>query len=215
MGEFLEPDMNPLGFADVLRERLLQDKTSFGYSGIWLYTGQQGSGKTLLAMHAVKQMLEEYPDALLVSNISVFGVPSLPYQGIDDFEKYQNGSKGIIFLIDEIQTLYSSLESAKMPVSMLTVWSQNRKNRRVILGTSQRYNRVAKGLREQTKWVYECTRPLLGCFYSYRVRDGADYDDNGKFVGEAERRSWYVPRVSVMRMYNTLEVVRREGDEMK
>lgn len=67
------------------------------------------------------------------------------YTGIECFSKYNNGSKGLIFIIDEIQTLYSSLESAKMPVTDLTVWSQNRKNKRVILGTSQRFFSCDKG----------------------------------------------------------------------
>ena len=133
------------------------------------------------------------------------------YHGIEDFEKYQNGADGIIFVIDEIHTLFSSLQSAKMPESTLTVWSQNRKNRRVILGTSQRFTRVAKGIREQTTWNYECTHPILNRFYSYRIKAGDEYDDAGKYVGEQEpQRYWYIPSVSVMRMYNTLEVVRKE-----
>lgn len=202
-------DLNPLGGLDVLREKTLSDKNSFYYSGLWLFTGAQGSGKTLLMMHAVKKIHEEFPEALIISNISIFGLPCIPYQGIEDFDKYANGHKGCIFVIDEIHTLFSSLESKNMPISSLTVWSQNRKNRRVILGTSQRFNRVAKGLREQTKWNYECRRPLLGFIYSYLIYDGADYDDEGNFTGEKPLREFYIPKVSVMRMYNTLEIVKR------
>ena len=102
-----------------------------------------------------------------------------------------------------------------MPLSTMQVWAQNRKNRRVILGTSQRFNRVAKGVREQTLFNYECFRPILGIVYSYKVFDGGLYDDNGKYVVEDEddkpRRHFYVPKVSVMRMYNTLEIVRRDA----
>lgn len=205
------PDLNIGGGLDVLREKTLLDKLAFSYSGLWLFTGAQGSGKTLLMMHAVKKIHEEYPEALIISNISIFGLPCIPYTSIDDFDRYANGHKGCIFVIDEIHTLFSSLESKNMPISSLTVWSQNRKNRRVILGTSQRFNRVAKGLREQTKWNYECSRPLLGFLYSYSVFDGADYDDDGKYIGEKSSREFYVPKVSVMRMYNTLEIVKR-GD---
>lgn len=207
------PDLNLFGGLDVLRENTLNDKKSFNYSGLWLFTGAQGSGKTLLMMHAVKKIHEDFPDALIISNISIFGLPCIPYTGIEDFDRYANGHKGCIFVIDEIHTLFSSLESKNMPISSLTVWSQNRKNRRVILGTSQRFNRVAKGLREQTKWNYECRAPLLGFLYSYQILDGAEYDDNGIYTGEKASREWYVPRVSVMRMYNTLEIVRRDYDE--
>lgn len=193
------------------RETQLKNEKQFMYSGIWLFTGSQGSGKTLLMMHCLKQMMDEFPDAICVSNISIYGTPSYVYKGIDDFDKYQNGSRGTIFIIDEIHTLFSSLQSAKMPESTLTVWSQNRKNRRVILGTSQRFTRVAKGIREQTTFNYECSHPILNRFYSYRIKNGDEYDDAGKYIGEEPKRLWYIPKVSVMRMYNTLEVVRKEN----
>lgn len=206
----INPKVNITGVADTMRELSLKgDRKQFPYQGIWLFTGCQGSGKTLLMMHLVSQMHEQYPDALIVSNISIFGLPCIPYLGIDDFDKYNNGEKGIIFIIDEIHTLFSSLQSANMPESTLTVWSQNRKNRRVILGTSQRFTRVAKGIREQTLYNYECARPFF-CLYRYRVLEADLYDDQGKYVGEKPPRwSFYVPRVNVMRMYNTLEVVRK------
>ena len=170
--------------------------------------------KTLLLMHCVKEIIEEYPKALIVSNISIFGVPCIPYQGIEDFEKYHNGADGIIFIIDEIHILFNSLESKGMPLSTMQVWAQNRKNRRLILGTSQRFNRIAKGIREQTTWNYECRKPLFNWLYSYRIFDGSNYDDMGKYIIEDERdipkRNFYIPNVSVMRMYNTLEIVKRD-----
>ncbi len=204
----------PLGLKNLREanlEQTLKTGKEFPYSGIWLFSGQQGAGKTLLMMHTLKCMMNEYPEALVVSNIAIYGVPSIPYTGIEDFEKYRNGAQGTIFVIDEIHTLFSSLESAKMPASTLTVWSQNRKNRRVILGTSQRFTRVAKGIREQCTYNYECSRPIFRQIYSYRVKDGDDYDDAGKYTGEKEpQRHFYCPNVNVMRMYNTLEVVVRD-----
>ena len=211
MPENIKIELGLKNLGPVARETQLKNEQQFNYAGIWLFTGAQGSGKTLLMMHCLKQMMQEYPKAICVSNISIYGTPSYVYHGIEDFEKYQNGADGIIFVIDEIHTLFSSLQSAKMPESTLTVWSQNRKNRRVILGTSQRFTRVAKGIREQTTWNYECTHPILNRFYSYRIKGGDEYDDAGKYVGEQEpQRYWYIPSVSVMRMYNTLEVVRKE-----
>ena len=219
MEDFMQPDIGLGNIGDVIRESMLKDNSGFPYAGMWIFSGQQGSGKTLLMMHLVKQIHEQYPNALIVSNISIYGIPSIPYQGIEDFEKYKNGHDGVIFVIDEIHILFNALESAKMPLSTMQVWAQNRKNRRLILGTSQRFNRVAKGVREQTTWNYECRRPILGIIYSYRVMDGANYDDNGKYIVEDENdkpaRHFYVPKVSVMRMYNTLEVIRRDAPEKK
>lgn len=214
---FFEPKINLKGRNDLKRERSLGAEKIFPYLGLWIFSGQQGSGKTLLAMHCVKGILEEYPDAMLVSNINVYGLNAIPYSGISDFDRYNNGDRGIIFLIDEIHTLFSSLESKNMPVSTLTVWSQNRKNRRLILGTSQRFTRAAKGLREQTTWHYACRReidiPFLGwtCF-PYKVYDGEDYDDEGNFVGEEPHMKFYFPQKEVFRAYNTKEVVKRSEE---
>lgn len=211
MENYMHPPMNITGIMDTMAENTLKTKDGFQFAGLWVFSGAQGSGKTLLMMHMLKQIMEESPNAIIVSNISIYGVPTYPYIGIEDFEKYKNGKDGVIFVIDEIHTLFNSLESAKMPLSQMQVWCQNRKNRRLILGTSQRFNRVAKGVREQTTWNYECRKGIAGLIYSYRVFDGADYDENGKYTAEEEpRRHFYVPNVSVMRMYNTLEVVKRE-----
>lgn len=208
-------DLNIEGLMALDRELQVKKGNEFGYAGIWLFTGAQGSGKTLLLMHTLRQMMMEFPEAIVVSNISIYGVPSYVYKGIEDFDKYNNGAKGTIFVIDEIHTLFSSLQSANMPESTLTVWSQNRKNRRVILGTSQRFTRVAKGIREQTTYNYECTRPIFNRLYSYRIKEGDQYDDSGKYIGEETQRFWYIPKVSVMRMYNTLEVVTKPTEEVK
>ena len=215
--DFMQPEIGLGNIPDVIRENMLKNDSGFPYAGMWIFSGQQGSGKTLLMMHLLKEIHEQYPDAWIVSNISIYGIPTIPYTGIDDFEKYKNGIDGVIFVIDEIHILFNALESAKMPLSTMQVWAQNRKNRRLILGTSQRFNRVAKGVREQTTWNYECRRPILTVIYSYRVMDGANYDDNGKYIVEDEddrpRLHFYVPKVSVMRMYNTLEVVVRKEPE--
>lgn len=211
MAQYLEPDIGIKNINGVIQENSLKIGKQFPYDGIWAFSGGQGSGKTLLMMHLVREMYQEFPDVLIVSNISIFGLPCIPFTGFDDFEKYQNGDKGIIFIIDEIDKLYNSLESKNMPISHMVVWSQNRKNRRVILGTSQRFTRCAKGLREQAKWNYECKRPILNLIYSYRVYDGSEYDDMGKYQDEEPKRRFYIPQVQVMRMYNTLEVVKRDN----
>lgn len=206
------PSLNLRGRTAFKQERRLgSDKDVFPYLGLWLFTGSQGSGKTLLAMHAIVDLLKAYPKCKLVSNINVYGLNAIPYTGIKDFDRYHNGDHGIIYLIDEIHTLFSSLESASMPVSTLTVWSQNRKNRRLIIGTTQRFTRAAKGLREQTTWHYSCHRTLFNWLFRYQVVSGEDYDDAGKYVGDRKiPNHFYVPNVSVMRTYNTKEVVNRE-----
>lgn len=208
---FLEPPMNIGGIGEVIAENTLKTSDGFNFAGMWLFSGSQGSGKTLMLMHLLKEVLEVSPNAIVVSNISIYGIPSFQYTGIEDFDKYQNGSDGVIFVIDEIHVLFNSLESKKMPLSTVNVWCQNRKNRRLILGTAQRKTRIAKPIREQASCIYECRKGLGGFLYSYKIYDGDAFDEDGNYTEEEPKRRFYVPQVSVMRMYNTLEVVRREN----
>ena len=201
----------PFGFKnlkDVRELSTFKKENEFPYSGLWLFTGAQGNGKTLLLMHVVKEMITEFPDAVIVSNISIYGIPSVPYTGIKDFDKYQNGKDGIIFVLDEIQTLYTALVNEKLPPETISVWSQNRKNRRVILGTSQRFNRVAKPLREQTKLLYVC-KHNIGHLRRYACFDATMINDDGVYQGDKERTHYYIPSFRVMTSYNTLEVVKK------
>lgn len=215
MADYLQPELGLENIGDAVRSAVLRVTDGFPYGGQWIFSGVQRSGKTLLMMHLVKEIVEQCPKVLVVSNISIFGIPCIPYQGPEDFEKYKNGKDGVIFILDEIQTLYSSMESKNMPLSLITVWSQSSKNRRLILGTTQRYSRAAKAIREQTTFHYECRKPFLLVCYRYRVLDGANYDDNGEYhLSEGEEMpkfQFYIPSRSVMQMYNTLEVVKR-GD---
>lgn len=201
----------PFGFKnikDVHDLKKFSNVLEFPYHGLWLFTGAQGHGKTLLLMSVLRDIVRQYPDCLVVSNISIYGIPSYVYRGLGDFDKYNNGAGGIVYVIDEIHSLFSSLESEKMPVNQIQVWSQNRKNRRVILGTSQRFNRVAKPIREQTQLIYECYKPLLW-FNRYRCFDATAFDDKGNYEGDSERMQYYIPSFECMTMYNTLEVVKR------
>lgn len=204
-GPVYDRDLNLKELPDVLRMNLRDD--GFPLSGIWVYSGSQGSGKTLNMMHTVIEIHKKYPKALIVSNINLFGMPYKPYRGFDDFEKYHNGHDGIVYVIDEIQTLFSSLESKNVPPSQLEVWSQNRKNRRVILGTSQRFTRISKPIREQCKFHIECRN--ISLIRLYRVLDATLYNDEGVYTGKKPYFKPYIPTIESMLSYNTFEVVER------
>lgn len=203
----LRRKLNLSGIPDYYALTGRSDLEYFPYQGIWIFTGGQGTGKTLNLIHTVRSIHEKYPKALIVSNIPLFGIPYYRYFGIDDFNDLYNGQDGIVFVLDEIQTLYSSLKSKNMDDAELFVWSQNRKNRRVILGTSQRFTRVAKPIREQCMYHIECGSRLF-CFYRYRIFDGYCYDDDGTYIGDRPRWEFYVPGFRDMLTYDTHFIVR-------
>ncbi len=127
-------------------------------TGITIFCGPQGSGKSLSMIHVLKLILKDYPKAIVVTNIDFnFDVPNevRKYQGFEDF-KIENGVYGVIYVLDEIHLILNSLESKGIPLSIIVELSQQRKQRKLILGTSQVYSRMAKPLREQIKNVIIC-----------------------------------------------------------
>lgn len=159
----------------------------FWSDGLLVFCGGQGSGKTLSAVKYVKELINKYPSSILVSNVIINGLPDdykvFQYKGPDDLSKYNNGEKGVIFLIDEIQNDFNCLESKEIPPSVYTEICQQRKQRKHIIGTSQIYTRVAKQFREQYKFCVFC-RNIMNVIQINHLCDGQTIkvDDNGEIV---------------------------------
>lgn len=162
-------------------------KDYFYPTGIMLFVGEQGSGKTMSAVKYVVELMKEYPSCLLVTNVSIKGYEVdnkrvFPFVNNDDFTTYHNGEQGVIFFVDEIQLYLNSLNSKNIDVGVMARVSQLRKQRSTVVCTSQRLNRVAKPLREQYPTVIDC-KNYLGFFQVNRVVANADVDDAGHTVG--------------------------------
>lgn len=143
----------------IYKARFAANNPDYFYpAGIWVFTGAQGSGKTLSMVQTLKKMLAEYPKAKVCSNLEIRGLDReiIPFTSYDQLKTLSNGECGIIFVLDEIHILWNSLESKDVPISEMACFCQMRKDRRVILGTSQKYNRIAKPIREQLQYVIDC-----------------------------------------------------------
>lgn len=130
-------------------------------SGLILFTGAQGHGKTLSAVRYLDNLCKKYPKAKIISNISLslphYKNEYYPYDDIEKIDIYDNGEYGLILFIDEIQVEFASMESRNLPPSILQKISQQRKRRLHIVGTTQLFGRVAKPFREQCNSVIDCS----------------------------------------------------------
>ena len=159
INDFLDGSLNPRSMIDTIKHNILfaRDNPDYFYpSGIWVFCGPQGSGKTLSAVQCLQKMCKEYPKAIVVSNLDVKGVDNeiIPFTDYEQLKTLDNGINGIIFLLDELHILWNSLESKDIPISEMACFCQMRKNRRVIIGTSQVYSRIAKPIREQLQYCH-------------------------------------------------------------
>ena len=133
----------PKRFTDDLFDK---DPEFFKYQGLIIFEGRQGSGKTMSMVEFIKRMQEEYPLAKTTTN---FGLKSQNKE-LKDWRMlidYKNDKQGVIVGMDELQNWFSSNDSKNFPPEMLGIVTQNRKNRRIILGTSQNFYLLAKAIR--------------------------------------------------------------------
>lgn len=186
----------------------------FHPDGIWTFCGAQGQGKTLSAVKTLKRLVHEYPKVLICSNLQINGleVPIIPFTHYSQLTEMSNAEKGIIFLIDEIHVLWNSLESKNISFAEIAAFCQMRKERRVILGTSQVYSRIAKPIREQLKYVILC-RSIMKYLQINRIIDpnaeGYSGEDDGKCEGLQIGLQWFFHSPEDYASYNTLAKIER------
>lgn len=133
----------------------------FRHQGCIVFTGRQGAGKTVAMVEQALLWQKEYPKSRCITNLA-FATEDDELDHWSKLVDYKNGIQGVICLMDEMQNWFSSNQSRNFPPEMLQVITQNRKNRRVIMGTAQSFNRLAKPLREQATEVRKCIT-LFGC----------------------------------------------------
>lgn len=182
-----------------------------------MFCGGQGSGKTLSAVQYVKKLCEEYPRSILVTNVDIKGLPAhtavVDYNGIKSLTKYSNGYAGVIYFIDEIHLEFNSLESKNVPIEVMIEVSQQRKQRKHIVGTSQVYMRMAKPLREQIKNVVLC-KNFFHCIQYNRLIDGdSAYEENGKLHFDTIKRVFWFHSPKLYSSYDTYAKMRRYRKE--
>lgn len=219
--DFLKGSLNPKHFVDTIVHniRFARNNPDYFYpDGIWVFCGPQGSGKTLSAVQCLKKLCKEYPKALVVSNLKINGIDNqvIEFTDYEQLKTLDNGIYGIIFFLDELHILWNSLESKDIPVSEMACFCQMRKNRRVIIGTSQVYSRIAKPIREQLKFAIDC-RNFFGCFQVNRVLDPAEsIEKNGNIEAKLVGTHFWFHTPELYNSYDTLfKIDRAKRKELK
>lgn len=213
---------NGFNFGDLFN--LLDDRkhlkdtyyTEFPHSGLWLFCGSQGQGKTTSALQFAVNILKDYPQARFVTNVDVKLPHTMPnevcrFTSTDDLGKYGNNElKGVIFLIDEIHLCWNSLESKTCTPADMIEFAQSRKQRRIIIGTSQRVNRLAKPAREQLKYVIDC-RCRMGFLQQNLLIDMDDCIENidGSITIKNGKSYWFLHDWKLRHSYDTYQKMQR------
>ena len=177
----------------------------FQPQGLIIFTGRQGNGKTTALMQYAIDLLDTYPKAKCLSNTK-FAYQDEELKHWKQLVDYKNEHKGIVVIMDELQNWFGSNQSRNFPPEMLGVITQNRKNRRVILGTAQNFYLLAKAIRSQCTEIRQCT--TLAGVLTIVVRREPIIDNDGE-VKDLKYRGMYcfVHSPRLRNSYDTWSVV--------
>lgn len=212
--DYLSGSLNPFNVVKTVNYNILFSRNNPDYfypAGIWVFCGPQGSGKTLSAVQCLLKIAKEYPKAMIVSNIEIKGLDReiIPFTDYSQLIELDNGTNGIIFFLDEIHVLWNSLESKDIPISEMACFCQMRKNRRVIIGTSQVYSRIAKPIREQLQYAIIC-KNFFGLLQHNTIVDPAEsVEKNGVLEAKVIGTKFWFHHPGLYNSYDTLFKIQR------
>lgn len=134
---------------------------------------------------------------------------TVQYTGLDCLKYVSNGKLGVIFFIDEIHLELNSLESKNIPVEVMVEISQQRKQRKHIVGTSQRYTRMAKPLREQIRDIVSCKCYFGVIQYNKYIDGDSTHEVNGELAYDIRRRMLWFHSPDMYKSYDTYAKMKR------
>lgn len=189
---------------------LTRNRESFCEHGIHIIAGEQGSGKSITLTYLLLQYQAQYPKLVVKTNYG-YAHEQASITHWKDVVASENGVYGEINVLDEIQNWFSSLASKDFPVEMLEELTQQRKQRKMIIGTSQVFSRVAKPLREQTTYLYE-PFTILGCLTVCRVYKPSMSVDGLTANKKLRRMFFFVHSDEIRNSFDTYKKIQKYKD---
>lgn len=140
---------------------------------------------------------------------------TVEYMGLNMLKNVNNEEYGVIFFIDEIHLELNSLESKNIDIEVMVEISQQRKQRKHIVGTSQVFMRMAKPLREQIYDIVLCSC-WFGCVqYNRYINGSTAIEKNGKLEADVKGRYLWFHSPEMYQQYDTYAKMRRYNKEWK
>lgn len=184
-------------------------KDAFKETGIIFYEGMQGSGKTISMIHDVMILQKQYPKCKVIDNLN-YQFSDGEMNNPNDLIDFNNGYYGVISAIDECAIWFNNrnFKEFSSNSNMLQIIFENRKCRRLLLGTTQKFNLVDKNLRIQTNLIRTC-RTLFGV-YTFYIEKIPIFDSEGNVVKYQFRRiKGFVHTLDVRNAYDTYHVIKK------
>ena len=193
-----------------IRDMLERSPDTFPYCGLIMVCGEQGAGKTVCVVDLLMKLKKMFPLVRISSNtpIKCDDWEAEEITSPDELILNDNGVKGCIKVLDEIQNWFNSLESKDFPPEMLGEISQQRKQHSPFIGTSQRFTRISKPIREQTHYLL-LPLTLFGCLTFVRVYK-PDVAEDGTVTKKRRIKTYFfVHSDEIRNAYDTYAKIKR------
>lgn len=183
-----------------------------------------GKGKTLTAVHEIKERLEKYPEVTFISNVAIKGIENVIYfkncdELVEELKKIDiNNNKGYLIFIDEIHVVLAELFGKSDPI-FLQFLSQQRKLSINIIGTSQMFNKLPKFIRDyliQSGQVIVCNK-IFNIIQVNKIVDmeNVKEDSKGAMVFGKCKIKWFIHSKDMYEDYDTFAVISQIQGLMK
>lgn len=175
-----------------------------------VYKGHQGCGKSLSLTCDAFDIVKDFPNCKVFSNMKLYGMGYVPITSNNDLInalQYKNGELGVLIILDEAQNYFNKKNG--VPIEVMAQFCQNRKNRRCILMTSQIWEDLDVMLRKQVKTVVNCTC-LFGKIQINRYLNGYELSFDkmtGEFVAPKKFTKVFKHNKKYYSRYETLEII--------
>lgn len=178
--------------------------------GSRVYKGFQGSGKTLSMVKYALDIAKKFPDCYVFSNIKISGIKNYQYIENDNILKYaltvKRGASGVLVLLDEAHLYFNKKNGISLDV--LTCISQQRKDRRRLVFSSQIWEELDISLRKQVKEIVSCHS--FGPIQINTISDGESltYDKlQGAYVAKKIRTEIFKHNNELYQAYDTYQKI--------
>lgn len=194
-----------------VHDRFTANPNEFGLYGFHLFVGEQGSGKTVATAEFLRRIKREYPLCKIATNFEYKNEDS-QINNWKDLIFNNNGEYGQADVIDEVQNWFSSNQSRDFPPEMIQEITQQRKQRKIFIGTTQRFERMAKPLREQVNYIY-FPMTIAGCLTIVRVCKPKINSDGE--IKDLKARKWYffVHDDDLRNSFDTFHKIKKQAEE--
>lgn len=143
---------------NTLPKKWVRPKRNQFPTGSRVYKGFQGSGKSLSMVKYALDIATAFPECIIYSNMTIRGIPHFVFIENDDILKQalelRNGNRGVLVLLDEAHLYFNKKSGISLDV--LTAISQQRKDRKRLVFSSQIWEELDISLRKQVKEIVNC-----------------------------------------------------------